>query len=420
MRIEDFGFEAVDDRARVFGTVKWEDCGRPDKKVFFETNAEFSRDLSINPHSFLIGGIIPAMHFGEQRVQIDAEVCPEIIEGLSTVMQCLRHWWYAPSHKIPLIETKIKSEPANRKKPNRAGMFFSGGIDSLATIRSNRSFYHLDHPQSIRDGLLVYGLEVADPEAFKCVIDSVTEIAKDCKVTIIPVYTNLRDLNDDWRFWRRSYQGAVFSAIAHAFSNRLDVISISSSHCFCQSPRYGTHPLIDPNYSSSDLQIRHSCYRLSRLEKIQMIADWEAALKNLRVCNQYGLYRTGHLNCGQCEKCLITMTELMAIGALGRTSAFDENDVSADQLKSKIRINDEVEHYYEELIIPLIERGREDLANIIKLKLEDHRIKMEYPILHKYYSKIKLFCRLPRHFTHSESKCTCLKDTDVSFNTTNR
>ena len=91
-----------------------------------------------------------------------------------------------------------------------------------------------------------------------------------------------------------------------------------------------------------------------------------------------------------------------------------------DTLKSKIRINDEVENYYEELIIPLIERGREDLANIIKLKIEEHRIKMKYPKLHKYGSKIKLFYRFPRHLTHPMRKCTCLKDTDVTFDTANR
>ena len=402
MRIEDFGSEVVGGRARVFGTVKWEDCSRPDQKVYFETNPEFSRDLSINPHSFLIGGILPAMHFGEVRVHIDAAVCPELIDGLLTVMHCIRHWWYAPDQKIPLIETKIKSEPTNPKKPNRAGMFFSGGIDSLATIRCNRHSYPLNHPQSIKDGLLVYGLEVADPEAFKFVVSSVSELAKECNVTLIPVYTNLRDLNDDWLFWSRSYQGAVFSAIAHAFFKRLDVISISSSHCFCRSPHYGTHPLVDPNFSSSDLQIKHTCYRLSRLEKTKMIADWEAALKNLRVCNQYGLYRANHLNCGRCEKCLITMTGLIAIGALGRTSAFGENDVSADQLKSKIRINSEVEHYYEELIIPLTERGREDLANIIKVKLKNYRKKIKYPKLYRYYSLINSFFRF-RKFKFSLS-----------------
>ena len=130
--------------------------------------------------------------------------------------------------------------------------------------------------------------------------------------------------------------------------------------------------------------------------------------------------RARHLNCGQCEKGLITMTGLIAIGALGRNSAFDENDVSADQLKSKIRINDEVENYYEELIIPLADRGREDLAKIIKAKLEDNRIRMKNPIFHKYYSLIKLFGRLSKLSTRPTSGCTCLKDADITYNAMHR
>jgi hypothetical protein len=246
----------------------------------------------------------------------------------------------------------------------------------LATLRNNHAYYPANHPQYIRDGLLVYGLEVEDPGAFEIAKKSVDAIARDCQVTLIPAYTNLRMLNADWVFWRRSFQGAVFSAIAHAFSRRLSSASISSSHCICYSPHYGTHPLLDPNFSSSDFQIKHTCYRLSRLEKTKMVADWDVALRNLRVCNKYNLYRPDQLNCGQCEKCLITMMGLIAIGALDSTSAFGKADVSADTLKATMRLNSEVEHYYEELILPLMQKGRKDLAHVIQDKLTQYRNKV--------------------------------------------
>ena len=377
MKIENIGTEIRSNRARIYGTVKWEDCGRPDQIIYFETDPEFSQALYSNPHSFLIGATLPAMHYGETRVYIDAAACPELIDGLLTVMHWMRNWWYDPNKKLPLIETKIKPELTSPQVSKRAALFFSGGIDSLATLRYNHAYYPLNHPQYIRDGLLVYGLEVEDPKAFEIAKKSVDEIARDCQITLIPVYTNLRMLNDDWVFWRRSYQGAVFSAIAHAFSQRLSSASISSSHCICYSPHYGTHPLIDPNFSSSDFQIKHTCYRLSRLDKTKLIADWDVALRNLRVCNKYNLYRPKQLNCGQCEKCLITMMDLIAIGALDCTSAFGGCDVSADKLKATMRINPEVEHYYEELIIPLTQKDRKDLAHVIKDKLTQYRKKVE-------------------------------------------
>jgi hypothetical protein len=404
MKIENFGTETVEKRARVFGTVKWEDCDRPDQTIYIDTDTEFSDALSVNPHSFLIGGILPAMHFDEARVHLDASVCPELLDGLLTVMSWIKRWWYLPNKKIPIIETKIKSEPTTSQRPKRAGLFFSGGIDSLATIRCNRSNYSLNHPQSIQDGLLVYGLEVDDPEAFKFVMNSVATIARDCQITLIPVYTNLRDLNTDWVFWRRSFQGAVFSAIAHAFSQRLNVASISSSHCVCYSPPYGSHPLIDPNFSSCDFRIKHTCFRLSRLDKTKILANWDVALKNLRVCNKDSLYQPNQLNCGSCEKCLITMTGLIAIGALERTSAFGRHDVSADQLKANIRIYPDVEHYYEELIIPLIERGREDLAHVIKVKLKEYKRKFKPLKLLRSHSVVESLFRFRKYKNYLNKK----------------
>ncbi|MFZ0131501.1 MAG: hypothetical protein WAK95_03090 [Desulfobacterales bacterium] len=386
MKIENFTTENTGGRAKVFATVKWEDCDRPDQVISFETDAEFSAALSCNPHAFLVGGIMPALHNGEKRVFVDAAVCPELIDGILTAMAWIRHWWYSPETALPTIETKSAYTPSALPMPKRAGLFFSGGIDSLATLRHNRLHYPMEHPNSIRDGLLVYGLEVSDPTAFELVKNSMAEIARDASVTLIPVYTNLRDLNDDWIFWGHSFQGAVFSAIAHAVSTRCDTVTISSSHCVCSTHPYGTHPLIDPNFSSSDLQIKHFGCRLSRMDKTKLVADWDVALKNLRVCNKFNLYQPNQLNCGQCEKCLLTMTCFLAIGADYRRAGFAHHDVSAEQLKKVIRINTDVEHYYEELIRPLEEKGYHDLAGVIKLKLENYRKSPGGP---NYFNRLK-------------------------------
>ena len=88
MKIENLRTERSNDRVRVAATVIWEDCGRPSHEVFFETDERFSESLIRNPHAFQVVCAIPAMHYGEKRVFIDAEICPELLEGLEIAMRC--------------------------------------------------------------------------------------------------------------------------------------------------------------------------------------------------------------------------------------------------------------------------------------------------------------------------------------------
>ena len=68
MRISNFNVMPSEKRVRVAATVTWEDCDQPTREVFIETEKEFGPDISCNPHAFLVGCIIPAMHFGEKRI----------------------------------------------------------------------------------------------------------------------------------------------------------------------------------------------------------------------------------------------------------------------------------------------------------------------------------------------------------------
>ena len=86
MRIETLRTERNEKRARIAADVVWEDCDRPPREIFFETESRFAEGLSCNPHAFLVGCIMPAMHHQEARVAIDAEVCPELLEGLTKAM----------------------------------------------------------------------------------------------------------------------------------------------------------------------------------------------------------------------------------------------------------------------------------------------------------------------------------------------
>ncbi len=373
MRITDLKTENGKKSARVSAYVNWEDCDQPAREIYIETEKKFAKDISCNPHAFLVGCIIPAMHFREKRIQLEAEICPGLREGLKTVMALIEYWsdgTYRPLN----IETGISSAVSRSNGQRRAGMFLSGGIDSLATLRVNRMNFPEQHPGSIKDCLLVHGFDIGGVvergmkyHVFERAKTAMSLVAEDAEVTLIPVYTNIRHLCDERDLWLNKFFGAVLAAVAHTFDQRLGLVHIASSYDIPNLAPCGSHPLLDPEYSSFDLRIKHTDLPLSRLDKLNLVADWDVAFQNFRVCLANVKDR---LNCGRCEKCVRTMTELVSIGALHKTRAFVENDVSPELFSGfDITIRHRAPFY--QAMLPLLkERGRDDLVQAIKGKLE--------------------------------------------------
>ena len=372
MRISNVTFSSQEKQARVMATVQWEDCDRPDHDIFIETEEAFAQDLSLNPHAFLVGCIIPALHFGERRIFLDAEICPNLREGLDTVMGLMKEWTQGEYQPLN-IEAKTRSVANDLNHPRGAGLFMSGGMDSLAALRINKKTYPKQHPGSVKDCLLVHGFDIGGVvergmkyHVFDRAQTALLAIAKDADVTLIPVYTNIRHLCDERDLWLDRFFGAVLAAVAHAFTSRLDLVYIASSYDIPNLTPCGSHPILDPAYSSYDLRIIHRDLALSRLEKLRVVADWDVAFQHFRVCLANVPDR---LNCGKCEKCIRTMTALVAIGALDKTEAFIENDVTPEQLAQFDITIRHRESFYRELLSPLKKQGRDDLVHTIKKML---------------------------------------------------
>ena len=362
-------------RVRVTATVTWEDCNQPQKDVYIETEEPFAKDITCNPHSFLVGCLIPAMHFGEKRIFLDNEICPGLKEGLKTVMSLIKEW---SGDKLNPLNIEAKTSPSVQysDKQRQAGLFLSGGMDSLAALRANKLAYPEEHPGSIKDCLFVHGFDIGGViqrgmkyHVFERAKAAMSEVVEDTNTSLIPIYTNIRHLCDERELWLGKFFGAVLASAAHAFASRLDLVFIASSYDTPNLVPCGSHPMLDPEYSSFDMRIRHRDLALSRMDKLRLVAGWDVALQNIRVCLANVQDR---LNCGKCEKCVRTMLGLLAIGALDKTAAFVENDVSPDLLSNFSITIRHREPFYHELLEPLKACGREDLVRVINNKLSEN------------------------------------------------
>ncbi len=370
MKIENLRKEVEVDRVRITANLIWENRDRPDQDIYFETTTEFEKDLFLNPNSFLLACALPAMRYGEKRIALDASISPEVKDGLINAMKCLIDW-HGGNRKTIEIEAPIETEVLFPDKQNRAAGFFSGGIDALAMVRDNHLNFPQDHPRYIKDGILVYGIlegENANDPSFQNVVEAVSVMAKDAEIQLIQVSTNayahFRDLDPDYSFWRLEYMGSFLAAIAHAFTPRFSVASIASTYDYANLEPWGSHPLLDPLYSSNSLQIRHENAALSRLDKTKLVGEWDVALKHLRVCNEKSSYSEGNYNCGECGKCVKTMAAFLSLGLLEQIPTFKEKDISKKLLVNNCYISDAYdESCYRELIEPLSQIGRQDLVD---------------------------------------------------------
>jgi hypothetical protein len=212
---------------------------------------------------------------------------------------------------------------------------------------------------------------LTEGDVFQRNLEATTSAALDAGVELIPVVTNIRTLDYSVDFWMDKFCAAGLASAGHAFAARFSTLAVASSYDIPNLTKVCSHPLIDPNYSSADLKIRHDDVRLSRLDKLRVVAEWPVALENMRVCtaNDPAL-----LNCGRCEKCIRTMTMLLALEKLAQTPAFPIQDVSPELLET-ITITYPYQDLNFQEVLPLLAKlGRTDLIQVIEAKSADfHR-----------------------------------------------
>ena len=367
-------------RPTILADVIFEDNSFPDTTIHYQTNREFEDGFTLNPNAFFLACALPAMRGGEKRIKMEAEVCPILIEGVTVAIKCLIGW-YNGNRVLPNFEVGVAKD-TQFKSPDRAGSFLSGGVDSLATLRHNRLLYSDTHPASFKDSFYIYGsadIGVGNKDeldVYERGYRNLEEVAAEVGLTIIPVYTNVRDLAllFPLNFYVLEYHSCMLASVAQAFAERVNMVTINSAYDITNLKPFGTHPLLDLHYSSQHLRIRHGSAQISRKERVALIGDWQFGLDRIRTClsNKDSL-----LNCGKCWKCLMTQAELLAIGKLAQSKAFPKNDLSKQDLLNQRLIFELQRESYLDLIEDFDRIGRHDLTNAIIsiVRKYDHRNK---------------------------------------------
>lgn len=272
---------------------------------------------------FLAALLVPCMLLGES-LEVHAPVSPRLLESTFTIQKILKNWY--PNH---LSETRVGAQPVRDERARAAGgyrsaCFFSGGVDSWYSLLQHRS----DSPALIT----VKGFDIPyeDQTVWPDVISSCRRVAGELGIELIAVETNLRDCLDpagnnlgkpfEDDFWGKYLHGAFLAAVGLCLQNHFTRIMVPSSYSYIQLHPWGSHPLLDPLWSTELVAFVHDGCEASRMDKLKVVAQSQIALSHLRVCF---CFTPGRYNCGECEKCRCTMLALHLLGALERTKTFD-------------------------------------------------------------------------------------------------
>lgn len=376
LRIENDRLEVTADSVRRVATVSWEDSPRPPLDLHFEISSSRAGDLSDSFDAFLLAAALAASRHGERRIRVEGRLCPRLVEGVLTAFALLGEW-YPGRRDSPAIEAAAGMRASSSGRNPAAALWLTAGVDSLHVLRENRRMYAPSHPRSFRRAIHVPHLNFPGGDNLPPARDllrrqlrSVKAVAAETGLDLIVVGSNQRLLEPDLFFPGREALGSLLASTAHFQSAALRSATVAASLDLTRLPPLGSHPLLDPLFSSASLDIFHEGWGRTRMEKVRDLARW-GPLRHVFVCFE-GPLPDGQVNCGRCEKCVRTMTALVAVGALSGHPGFPADDVTPEMIRG-IDAGyhpDLFEYDWGPLASETAAAGREDLARAIRRRVE--------------------------------------------------
>lgn len=372
MRITDLRREDGSFGARLAATIRWEDSDRLPVDAWWDVGGDVAESARPDPNAFLAAAFVPALRHGERRVFVDGAACPLLGSGLRAIGGTLRTW-YPSTSPIPVVEPRDGwIAPVPRAAGGTAG-YLTGGVDSLHLFHSNREDFPEDHPSRISHAFWIRGLDYPGEEessaaraAYARLDGPISEICGDTGVRLVRITTNLRRLDSDLSFFAHWYLGGALVSGAHLLASRFSTVALGSSWPAEHLVPWGSHPLVDVRYGSAAVSVRHEALGISRIDKLASLRPHARSLERLISCSSAPAAET--LNCGRCTKCVRTLLEMEAAGALAHARSFPPTEVSAATIDG-LELDHGTEYFWSLLVAPLRALGREEIAAAIERRI---------------------------------------------------
>jgi hypothetical protein len=167
-----------------------------------------------------------------------------------------------------------------------------------------------------------FDVRAVDQDVWDRISPPVRAAARELGKPLVEVSTNVQPFTEPFLHWNYTC-GSAMASVALLLAPLFSKVYIAASSTYTHLFPFGSHPLLDPLWSTEALEIVHDGCEATRIDKAALISTNETALKYLRVCYQNRNDQRDVYNCGRCEKCIRTKINLHLVGALDRCATLD-------------------------------------------------------------------------------------------------
>lgn len=283
-------------------------------RIYFSVDKEYGEFITKDASPFLASLLFSCMKINE-NILIEGSVSQKLLLSTEEIMNLVESW----NMGMKKINIKVKQIERDTIVKKNVSLFFSGGVDSSYTYLKNKK----EGKNKITHLITVWGFDIKleNHNLFNEAIVPIKVFAKREKIKLIVVKTNIRQFTDRYVEWEDQC-GSSMAAISLALRNGFKEVYISAGVERTAMRPLGTHPQLDPLWSTETLEVIHDGIERNRLEKVRFLSSSNNLLLNLRVCWRN---KKGNYNCCECEKCLRTMIMLEAVGVLGKCKSFNKS-----------------------------------------------------------------------------------------------
>lgn len=321
-----------------------------DLKEFFNLenkfHADYFEDVSKVPHSVavipFVANVLPIIWLTDSTLYLD-ELDEKYFKTIVKTRKAFNEMYKLDIFKGKVV-VKNKVKNVVKKKEN-CSVFYSGGVDS--------TYSFVDILKQKKKPLLItiWGTDVWDhnEEGWQSLKENSIKCGQEYKLKNLFIKTNFRKfiyehvltekllkgkINDSW--WRGIQHGiGLLGHVAPlAFKYNITTHYIPATlNNKNDGSTCGSYPTIDESVKFINCDIIHSGYDKTRLEKVEDIINYFKSISkkfDLRVCY---MDKGSKLNCCKCEKCYLTIMEILVNKENPNDWGFNITDSEIGQIK---------------------------------------------------------------------------------------
>lgn len=248
--------------------------------------------LVLSPEALGSAFLLPAAAMGRRLV---GESCdPVWLENTQRILNQVDEWW-----GWGLIRPDFALGSPGRPSQG-VGLAFSLGVDS---------FYSCFFADPTPDLLILasgFDIPLERKDILSPMCNSLAAVAEATGKKWTMIETDLKEHRLFRRLSWEASHGAAVAFLGHLLQEHIGSLLISSSYDQDHLGPWGSHPDLDPYWSSSRLLVKSIGHEVSRSEKIKRLVNHPVARSlmkdHLRVCWENP---SSQGNCGYCHKCVL-------------------------------------------------------------------------------------------------------------------